>query len=76
MCKCWSEKFEKRPTFSLLGHSLGNMLADSYKKVQCSVFTISFDLRLQGSLYIVNLRSLMVIFVIHLILDRTVSSSK
>lgn len=32
MCKCWNEKFEKRPPFSLLGHTLGNMLSDSYKK--------------------------------------------
>ncbi|XP_062392796.1 platelet-derived growth factor receptor beta-like [Sardina pilchardus] len=32
MCKCWNEKFEKRPPFSLLGHTLGNMVADSYKK--------------------------------------------
>lgn len=33
MKKCWDEKFEKRPEFSFLVHSVGNMLADSYKKV-------------------------------------------
>uniref|UniRef100_A0A672J3F6 receptor protein-tyrosine kinase n=1 Tax=Salarias fasciatus TaxID=181472 RepID=A0A672J3F6_SALFA len=33
MKKCWDEKFEKRPEFSLLVHSVGNMLTDSYKKV-------------------------------------------
>lgn len=33
MKKCWDEKFEKRPEFSHLVHSMGNMLADSYKKV-------------------------------------------
>ncbi|XP_034546139.1 platelet-derived growth factor receptor beta [Notolabrus celidotus] len=32
MKKCWDEKFEKRPEFSFLVHSVGNMLADSYKK--------------------------------------------
>ncbi|XP_029961285.1 platelet-derived growth factor receptor beta [Salarias fasciatus] len=32
MKKCWDEKFEKRPEFSLLVHSVGNMLTDSYKK--------------------------------------------
>ncbi|XP_054453535.1 platelet-derived growth factor receptor beta isoform X2 [Anoplopoma fimbria] len=32
MKKCWDEKFEKRPDFSFLVHSVGNMLADSYKK--------------------------------------------
>uniref|UniRef100_A0A8D3BP70 receptor protein-tyrosine kinase n=1 Tax=Scophthalmus maximus TaxID=52904 RepID=A0A8D3BP70_SCOMX len=32
MRKCWDEKFEKRPEFSFLVHSVGNMLADSYKK--------------------------------------------
>ncbi|XP_037531550.1 platelet-derived growth factor receptor beta [Nematolebias whitei] len=33
MKKCWDEKFEKRPEFSLLVHNVGNMLMDSYKKV-------------------------------------------
>ncbi|XP_030594711.1 platelet-derived growth factor receptor beta [Archocentrus centrarchus] len=32
MKKCWDEKFEKRPEFSFLLHSVGNMLTDSYKK--------------------------------------------
>ncbi|XP_075337401.1 platelet-derived growth factor receptor beta [Odontesthes bonariensis] len=32
MKKCWDEKFEKRPEFSLLVHSVGNMLTESYKK--------------------------------------------
>ncbi|KAL2095212.1 hypothetical protein ACEWY4_009931 [Coilia grayii] len=32
MCKCWNEKFEKRPLFSLLTHSMGSMLSDSYRK--------------------------------------------
>lgn len=32
MKKCWDEKFEKRPEFSHLVHSVGNMLTDSYKK--------------------------------------------
>ncbi|XP_019937957.2 platelet-derived growth factor receptor beta [Paralichthys olivaceus] len=32
MRKCWDEKFETRPEFSFLVHSMGNMLADSYKK--------------------------------------------
>lgn len=32
MKKCWDEKYEKRPEFSLLVHSVGNMLSDSYKK--------------------------------------------
>ncbi|XP_056295842.1 platelet-derived growth factor receptor beta [Pseudoliparis swirei] len=32
MKKCWDEKYEKRPEFSFLVHSVGNMLADSYKK--------------------------------------------
>uniref|UniRef100_A0A3Q3JWT3 receptor protein-tyrosine kinase n=1 Tax=Monopterus albus TaxID=43700 RepID=A0A3Q3JWT3_MONAL len=32
MGKCWDEKFEKRPEFSFLVHSVGNMLTDSYKK--------------------------------------------
>ncbi|XP_038555192.1 platelet-derived growth factor receptor beta [Micropterus salmoides] len=32
MKKCWDEKFEKRPDFSFLVHSVGNMLTDSYKK--------------------------------------------
>nr|XP_057919429.1 platelet-derived growth factor receptor beta [Doryrhamphus excisus] len=32
MKKCWDEKFEKRPEFSFLVHSMGNMLTDSYKK--------------------------------------------
>uniref|UniRef100_A0A8C4GL34 receptor protein-tyrosine kinase n=1 Tax=Dicentrarchus labrax TaxID=13489 RepID=A0A8C4GL34_DICLA len=32
MKKCWDEKFEKRPEFSFLVHSVGNMLTDSYKK--------------------------------------------
>lgn len=33
MKKCWDEKFEKRPEFSFLVHTMGNMLTDSYKKV-------------------------------------------
>lgn len=33
MKKCWDEKFEKRPEFSLLVQNVGNMLMDSYKKV-------------------------------------------
>lgn len=33
MKKCWDEKFEKRPEFSHLVHTMGNMLTDSYKKV-------------------------------------------
>ncbi|XP_029918075.1 platelet-derived growth factor receptor beta isoform X2 [Myripristis murdjan] len=32
MRKCWDEKFEKRPEFSFLVHSMGNMLTDGYKK--------------------------------------------
>ncbi|XP_061691843.1 platelet-derived growth factor receptor beta [Syngnathoides biaculeatus] len=32
MKKCWDEKFEKRPEFSFLVHSMGNMLTESYKK--------------------------------------------
>ncbi|KAM4733108.1 platelet-derived growth factor receptor beta isoform 1-T2 [Anableps anableps] len=32
MKKCWDEKFEKRPEFSLLVHNVGDMLMDSYKK--------------------------------------------
>ncbi|KAM7417740.1 hypothetical protein PAMA_017401 [Pampus argenteus] len=32
MKKCWDEKFEKRPEFSFLVHSVGNMLTESYKK--------------------------------------------
>uniref|UniRef100_A0AAY4B6J5 receptor protein-tyrosine kinase n=1 Tax=Denticeps clupeoides TaxID=299321 RepID=A0AAY4B6J5_9TELE len=32
MSKCWDEKFMKRPPFSLLVHSFGNMLTDNYKK--------------------------------------------
>ncbi|XP_074503661.1 platelet-derived growth factor receptor beta isoform X2 [Sebastes fasciatus] len=32
MKKCWDETFEKRPEFSFLVHSVGNMLAESYKK--------------------------------------------
>uniref|UniRef100_A0AAX7TGE5 receptor protein-tyrosine kinase n=1 Tax=Astatotilapia calliptera TaxID=8154 RepID=A0AAX7TGE5_ASTCA len=32
MKKCWDEKYEKRPEFSFLVHSVGNMLTDSYKK--------------------------------------------
>ncbi|MED6289489.1 hypothetical protein CHARACLAT_003343, partial [Characodon lateralis] len=32
MKKCWDEKFEKRPEFSLLVHNVGKMLMDSYKK--------------------------------------------
>lgn len=33
MKKCWDEKFEKRPEFSFLVHSMGNLLSDGYKKV-------------------------------------------
>ncbi|XP_051514404.1 platelet-derived growth factor receptor beta-like [Myxocyprinus asiaticus] len=32
MRKCWDEKFEKRPEFSILVHTMGNMLSDGYKK--------------------------------------------
>uniref|UniRef100_A0A671KU48 receptor protein-tyrosine kinase n=1 Tax=Sinocyclocheilus anshuiensis TaxID=1608454 RepID=A0A671KU48_9TELE len=32
MRKCWDEKFEKRPEFSFLVHTMGNMLSDRYKK--------------------------------------------
>ncbi|XP_062281892.1 platelet-derived growth factor receptor beta [Scomber scombrus] len=32
MKKCWDEKFEKRPEFSFLVNSVGNMLTESYKK--------------------------------------------
>ncbi|KAG7518131.1 platelet-derived growth factor receptor beta [Solea senegalensis] len=32
MRKCWDEKFETRPDFSFLVHTVGNMLTDSYKK--------------------------------------------
>ncbi|XP_030621486.1 platelet-derived growth factor receptor beta [Chanos chanos] len=32
MRKCWDEKFEKRPEFSFLVQTMGNMLTDSYKK--------------------------------------------
>ncbi|KAK2849202.1 hypothetical protein Q5P01_009036 [Channa striata] len=32
MKRCWDEKFEKRPEFSFLVHSVGNMLTDIYKK--------------------------------------------
>ena len=33
MKKCWEEKFVKRPEFSFLVQTMGNMLTDSYKKV-------------------------------------------
>lgn len=33
MKKCWDEKFEKRPEFSSLVHSMGNMLTESFRKV-------------------------------------------
>uniref|UniRef100_A0A8C1ZT51 receptor protein-tyrosine kinase n=1 Tax=Cyprinus carpio TaxID=7962 RepID=A0A8C1ZT51_CYPCA len=36
MRKCWDEKFEKRPEFSFLVHTMGNMLSDGYKKVSFS----------------------------------------
>ncbi|XP_056151568.1 platelet-derived growth factor receptor beta isoform X2 [Lampris incognitus] len=32
MKKCWDEKFEKRPEFSFLVHTMGNLLTESYKK--------------------------------------------
>lgn len=32
MKRCWDEKYEKRPEFSGLVHSVGNLLSDSYKK--------------------------------------------
>lgn len=32
MRKCWEEKFEKRPEFSFLVQTMGNMLTDTYKK--------------------------------------------
>ncbi|XP_062404923.1 platelet-derived growth factor receptor beta [Sardina pilchardus] len=32
MRKCWEEKFEKRPEFSFLVHTMGTMLTDAYKK--------------------------------------------
>ncbi|XP_026098492.1 platelet-derived growth factor receptor beta-like isoform X1 [Carassius auratus] len=37
MRKCWDEKFEKRPEFSFLVHTMGNMLSDGYKKRYCQV---------------------------------------
>uniref|UniRef100_A0A8C7M5Q1 receptor protein-tyrosine kinase n=1 Tax=Oncorhynchus kisutch TaxID=8019 RepID=A0A8C7M5Q1_ONCKI len=37
MQKCWDEKHEKRPEFSFLVHTMGNMLTDSYKKRYCQV---------------------------------------
>ncbi|XP_076143291.1 platelet-derived growth factor receptor beta [Alosa pseudoharengus] len=37
MRKCWEEKFEKRPEFSFLVHTMGNMLTDAYKKRYCQV---------------------------------------
>lgn len=41
MRKCWDEKFEKRPEFSFLVHTMGNMLSDGYKKVSF-MFLLSF----------------------------------
>uniref|UniRef100_A0A673GHB4 receptor protein-tyrosine kinase n=1 Tax=Sinocyclocheilus rhinocerous TaxID=307959 RepID=A0A673GHB4_9TELE len=41
MRKCWDEKFEKRPEFSFLVHTMGNMLSDGYKKVSF-MFPVSF----------------------------------
>lgn len=41
MRKCWDEKFEKRPEFSFLVHTMGNMLSDGYKKVSF-MFLVSF----------------------------------
>ncbi|KAK6305689.1 hypothetical protein J4Q44_G00244690 [Coregonus suidteri] len=32
MCKCWDEKLEKRPQFSSLVHSMGNLLSKAYRK--------------------------------------------
>uniref|UniRef100_A0A4W5LLM9 receptor protein-tyrosine kinase n=1 Tax=Hucho hucho TaxID=62062 RepID=A0A4W5LLM9_9TELE len=32
MCKCWGEKFKKRPPFSSLVNLMGNLLSDAYKK--------------------------------------------
>uniref|UniRef100_A0A8C7V2P5 receptor protein-tyrosine kinase n=1 Tax=Oncorhynchus mykiss TaxID=8022 RepID=A0A8C7V2P5_ONCMY len=32
MCKCWDEKFKKRPLFSSLVNLTGNLLTDAYKK--------------------------------------------
>ncbi|KAK7137584.1 hypothetical protein R3I94_013287 [Phoxinus phoxinus] len=32
MRKCWDEKYEKRPEFSFLVHTMGNMLSEGYKK--------------------------------------------
>ncbi|XP_063048957.1 platelet-derived growth factor receptor beta-like [Engraulis encrasicolus] len=32
MRKCWEERYEKRPEFNFLVHTMGNMLTDSYKK--------------------------------------------
>ncbi|KAL2088692.1 hypothetical protein ACEWY4_015591 [Coilia grayii] len=37
MRKCWEERFEKRPEFSFLVQTMGNMLTDSYKKRYCQV---------------------------------------
>uniref|UniRef100_A0A8C7KVE9 receptor protein-tyrosine kinase n=1 Tax=Oncorhynchus kisutch TaxID=8019 RepID=A0A8C7KVE9_ONCKI len=37
MQKCWDEKYERRPEFSFLVHTMGNMLTDSYKKRYCQV---------------------------------------
>jgi len=41
MRKCWDEKYEKRPEFSFLVHTMGNMLSDGYKKVSF-MFLVSF----------------------------------
>ncbi|XP_056456133.1 platelet-derived growth factor receptor beta [Gadus chalcogrammus] len=32
MGKCWDEKYEKRPDFSFLVHTMGSMLTDCYKQ--------------------------------------------
>uniref|UniRef100_A0A3B4YXK0 receptor protein-tyrosine kinase n=1 Tax=Stegastes partitus TaxID=144197 RepID=A0A3B4YXK0_9TELE len=42
MKKCWDEKFEKRPEFSFLVHSVGNMLTDAYKKQKYSQVNDNF----------------------------------
>ncbi|XP_078267118.1 platelet-derived growth factor receptor beta-like [Rhinoraja longicauda] len=37
MKKCWNDEFEKRPSFSSLVTSIGNLLTDSYKKKYAQV---------------------------------------
>lgn len=51
MKKCWDEKYEKRPEFSFLVHSVGNMLTESFKKVQHCVLTLGLTSQLFISLF-------------------------